>query len=194
MSWYLAFALITAAGLLGIDWWQLHTGRTVRYRHVPHRKLRAVGHPYQGDIPATVRRGSADAPTSVEPHQPAPDRRESAGAGPELQARLGGLDQRRRRDSSSEPPQPAPGTQPPGAGAGPLTVVAHPPSADALPDGGQGHEQPVDASAPDLAPAGSRPPGNPAGGGQQGRESGASIPEVGAPVLQDLVQVGGAWR
>lgn len=70
---YVPIAIATAVGLIGIDWWQLHTGRTVRYRHVPHRKLRAVT--------PTVLRGSVAPPLDAEPPSPTPVNLAVPGAG-----------------------------------------------------------------------------------------------------------------
>lgn len=78
---YFAVLVAVAVGLVGIDWWQLHTGRAVHYRLVSHRKLRAVGR-LPGDIVATAL-GSASPPLfdEAEPHPPAPTNLAVPGAG-----------------------------------------------------------------------------------------------------------------
>jgi hypothetical protein len=120
--------LARLADLIGSDGWIAAMGilfffgvgelvhRAVAGHHrVPHYKLRAAAahlHP-QSDVPEAVALGST-AP-SGEP-LPAPTVPTDPGAGTNLQSGLSRLEQGRRRDHSSEQPQPAPPSSHPGAG------------------------------------------------------------------------------
>lgn len=111
---YFAVLVAVAVGLVGIDWWQLHTGRTVHYRLVSHRKLRAVGR-LPGDIVATAL-GSVTPPLGAEPPQPAPGTPSTGvtpGAGAEPQA-----------VTTADDPELSRRRPLPGGGLGPKTSVA----------------------------------------------------------------------
>lgn len=88
-------------------------GWVTGHHRVPHYKLRATNLLHQqGDVPGVALGSTAP---SGEP-QPAPTVPTDPGAGPNLQSGLSRLEQGRRRDHSSEQPQPAPPSSHPGAG------------------------------------------------------------------------------
>jgi hypothetical protein len=121
--------LARLADLIGSDGWIAAMGilfffgvgelvhRAVAGHHrVPHYKLRATNLLHQqGDVPGVALGSTAP---SGEP-QPAPTVPTDPGAGPNLQSGLSRLEQGRRRDHSSEQPQPASGTTHSGAGPTP---------------------------------------------------------------------------